>query len=271
MSRSAGISVWKQWVFKWALAIPSGLMSAVMLIGWQWPGTQFAGKTSRLKIGIDQVRSFPLTLMISSFYSLARKPLSTTTVLKKLAPRLQAGSFSTTKYVLKEFVPPTKSSVPEGVSNGPLQGIRVLDLTRVLAGPYCTMLLGDLGAEVIKIENPKSGDDTRAWGPPWASSLDAADTDQPESAYFLCVNRNKKSVTVNLKAESGKRIIHELVKNCDVLVENYLPGKLEKMGLGYEQLKEINPKLIYASITGEYRYSCLSNMKSDMRSLTSSH
>ncbi|KAJ2957868.1 hypothetical protein NQZ79_g6463 [Umbelopsis isabellina] len=162
--------------------------------------------------------------MISSIYSLARKPLSGTTVLKSLAPRLQTSSFSTTKYVLKEFVPPSKSSMAEGVSNGPLQGIRVLDLTRVLAGPYCTMLLGDLGAEVIKVENPKNGDDTRAWGPPWASSMDAADTDLPESAYFLC--------------------------NCDVLVENYLPGKLEKMGLGYEQLKEINPKLIYASITG---------------------
>jgi succinate--hydroxymethylglutarate CoA-transferase len=191
--------------------------------------------------------------MISSFYSLARKPLSSTIVSKTLVPRLPKRSFSSTKYVLKEFVPPGKSQVGDAVLNGPLQGIRVLDLTRVLAGPYCTMLLGDLGAEVIKIENPKSGDDTRAWGPPWATSIDSADTELAESAYFLCVNRNKKSVTVNLKAERGKEIIHELVKNCDVLVENYLPGKLEKMGLGYEQLKEINPKLIYASITGEYQ------------------
>ncbi|KAH8555973.1 CoA-transferase family III domain-containing protein [Umbelopsis sp. PMI_123] len=112
------------------------------------------------------------------------------------------------------------------------------------------MLLGDLGADVIKVENPKSGDDTRAWGPPWAPNASSSDTNQPESAYFLCVNRNKKSVTVNLKAESGKKVIHDLVKHCDVLVENYLPGKLEKMGLGYEELKKINPKLIYASITG---------------------
>ncbi|KAG2173972.1 hypothetical protein INT44_000086, partial [Umbelopsis vinacea] len=174
-----------------------------------------------------------------------RKPLSSSIAAKALLPRLQASPFSTTHHVRKEFVKPDS-----GVSTGPLQGIRVLDLTRVLAGPYCTMLLGDLGADVIKVENPKSGDDTRAWGPPWATNEDPSDTHNPESAYFLCVNRNKKSVTVNLKAESGKQIIHDLVKHCDVLVENYLPGKLEKMGLGYEELKKINPKLIYASITG---------------------
>lgn len=184
--------------------------------------------------------------MISSFYHLARKPLSSSLAVKALAPRLQACQLSTSHHVRKEFVKPDS-----GVSTGPLQGIRVLDLTRVLAGPYCTMLLGDLGADVIKVENPKSGDDTRAWGPPWAANEDPSDTHNPESAYFLCVNRNKKSVTVNLKAESGKQIIHDLVKHCDVLVENYLPGKLEKMGLGYEELKKINPKLIYASITGK--------------------
>ncbi|GAB5589352.1 hypothetical protein Unana1_04252 [Umbelopsis nana] len=183
--------------------------------------------------------------MFSSLYGLARKPLSSSIISRNLTPRLQTFQISTTTHVRKEFVKPETS-----VSTGPLQGIRVLDLTRVLAGPYCTMLLGDLGADVIKVENPKNGDDTRAWGPPWAANLDASDAEHPESAYFLCVNRNKKSVTVNLKAENGKQIIYDLVKHCDVLVENYLPGKLEKMGLGYEQLKKINPKLIYASITG---------------------
>ncbi|ORZ02934.1 CoA-transferase family III domain-containing protein [Syncephalastrum racemosum] len=112
------------------------------------------------------------------------------------------------------------------------------------------MMLGDLGAEVIKIENPKGGDDTRAWGPPFAENKDVADAGRGESAYFLCVNRNKKSVTVDMKSSSGRKMLHDLVKECDVLVENYLPGKLSKMGMGYEQLKEINPKLVYASITG---------------------
>lgn len=105
-------------------------------------------------------------------------------------------------------------------------------------------------AEVIKIENPKGGDDTRAWGPPFAENKDVADAGRGESAYFLCVNRNKKSVTVDMKSPSGRKMLHDLVKECDVLVENYLPGKLSKMGMGYEQLKEINPKLVYASITG---------------------
>ncbi|KAI9016384.1 CoA-transferase family III domain-containing protein [Phycomyces nitens] len=139
---------------------------------------------------------------------------------------------------------------PTNDDKGPLEGIRVLDLTRVLAGPYCTMMLGDLGAEVIKIEHPK-GDDTRAWGPPYAENVhDLGDGVQGESAYFLCANRNKKSVTVNMKSEDGQRLLHDLVKKSDILVENYLPGKLSEMGMGYEQLKKINPKLIYASITG---------------------
>ncbi|KAF9294678.1 hypothetical protein BGZ88_003537 [Linnemannia elongata] len=130
---------------------------------------------------------------------------------------------------------------------GPLDGIRVLDLTRVLAGPYCTQLLGDLGAEVIKVENPKGGDDTRAWGPPFAANPDGSET---ESAYFLSVNRNKKSITVNIRSEAGKQLIRDLVKKCDILVENYVPGKLAGMGLGYEDLSALNPGLIYASITG---------------------
>ena len=94
------------------------------------------------------------------------------------------------------------------------------------------------------------GDDTRAWGPPFADNKDASDTAHGESAYFLCVNRNKKSITVNMKSEGGRQLIHDLVKESDVLVENYLPGKLAQLGLGYEELSKINPKLIYTSITG---------------------
>ncbi|KAF9354210.1 hypothetical protein BGX26_007962 [Mortierella sp. AD094] len=117
------------------------------------------------------------------------------------------------------------------------------------AGPYCTQLLGDLGAEVIKIENPKGGDDTRSWGPPFAKNIDPSDPAQ-ESAYFLGVNRNKKSITVNIRSPEGRQLIHDLVKKVDVLVENYVPGKLDKMGLGYEELSKLNPRLIYTSITG---------------------
>ncbi|XP_029698609.1 succinyl-CoA:glutarate CoA-transferase isoform X2 [Takifugu rubripes] len=123
----------------------------------------------------------------------------------------------------------------------PLEGIRVLDLTRVLAGPFATMILGDLGAEVIKVERPDVGDDTRAWGPPFVAN---------ESVYFLSVNRNKKSVCVDLKHPSGVTIVQELAQRCDVLVENFLPGKLDKMSLGYEDLSRLNPQLIYCSISG---------------------
>jgi len=105
-------------------------------------------------------------------------------------------------------------------------------------------------AEVIKIENPKGGDDTRAWGPPFAKNLDPSDPAQ-ESAYFLGVNRNKKSITVNLRSEEGKQLIHDLVKKVDVLVENYVPGKLDEMGLGYKELSALNPRLVYTSITGK--------------------
>ncbi|KAF9182021.1 hypothetical protein BGZ50_005191 [Haplosporangium sp. Z 11] len=141
---------------------------------------------------------------------------------------------------------PLSSSEPQA---GPLDGFRVLDLTRVLAGPYCTQLLGDLGAEVIKIENPKGGDDTRAWGPPFAKNKDPTDPVQ-ESAYFFSVNRNKKSITVNIRSEHGQKLLQDLVKKVDILVENYVPGKLDEMGLGYKQLSALNPRLIYTSITG---------------------
>ncbi|KAF2236129.1 caib/baif family protein-like protein [Viridothelium virens] len=131
----------------------------------------------------------------------------------------------------------------------PLAGIRVLDLTRVLAGPYCTQILGDLGAEVIKVEHPTRGDDTRAWGPPYAKYRNAS-KGAGESAYFLAVNRNKKSLGLSFAHPAGVDIIHRLAKDSDVLVENYIPGGLKKYGLDYESLSKVNPSLIYASITG---------------------
>ncbi|KAI9208188.1 CoA-transferase family III domain-containing protein [Polychytrium aggregatum] len=113
------------------------------------------------------------------------------------------------------------------------------------------MILGDMGAEVIKVENPKTGgDDTRSWGPPFAPNIDPSDPNPPESAYFLGINRNKKSITVNFKHPEGVDIIKKLAANSDILIENHIPGKLEKLGLGYEELKTQNPGLIYASITG---------------------
>ncbi|XP_036934809.1 succinate--hydroxymethylglutarate CoA-transferase isoform X1 [Acanthopagrus latus] len=133
------------------------------------------------------------------------------------------------------------SDTRTGAELRPLEGVRVLDLTRVLAGPFATMILGDLGAEVIKVERPGPGDDTRAWGPPFVGT---------ESAYYLSINRNKKSISVDLKHPRGAGIIQELAAVCDVLIENYLPGKLDQMGLGYEQLRGVNPELIYCSISG---------------------
>jgi crotonobetainyl-CoA:carnitine CoA-transferase CaiB-like acyl-CoA transferase len=122
----------------------------------------------------------------------------------------------------------------------PLEGIKVIDLTRILSGPYCTMTLADLGAEVIKIESP-SGDDTREWGPPFIEN---------ESAYYLSVNRNKKSMVLNLKEAKGKEILLKLVESADVVVENFRPGTLSRLGLGYEVLKQHNPRIILASISG---------------------
>ncbi|MGO1372222.1 MAG: CaiB/BaiF CoA transferase family protein [Senegalia sp. (in: firmicutes)] len=121
-----------------------------------------------------------------------------------------------------------------------LENIKVLDLTRVLAGPYCTMVLGDMGAEIIKIERPGVGDDSRAFGP----------YENGESAYFMSLNRNKKSITMNLKKDETKKMFLEMVKQVDIVVENYRPGTMEKLGLGYEKLKEVNPKLIYAAASG---------------------
>ena len=126
-------------------------------------------------------------------------------------------------------------------NNGPLAGIRVLDLTRVVAGPYCSMFLGDLGAEVVKVEQPGTGDDTRGWGPPFSGG---------ESAYYLCINRNKQSLTLDLKSQRAAALLRELVKVSDVLIENFRPGTMERLGLGEKQLREVNPRLIYASLTG---------------------
>jgi crotonobetainyl-CoA:carnitine CoA-transferase CaiB-like acyl-CoA transferase len=126
-------------------------------------------------------------------------------------------------------------------NKGPLAGIRVLDLTRVLAGPYCTMFLGDLGAEVVKVEQPGVGDDTRGWGPPFSGG---------ESAYFLCVNRNKKSLTVDLKSADGIALIRKLAERADVLIENFRPGAMDRLGLGEKDLRADNPQLIYASLSG---------------------
>jgi formyl-CoA transferase len=126
-------------------------------------------------------------------------------------------------------------------NNGPLHGVRVLDLTRVLAGPYCTMFLGDLGAEVVKVEQPGVGDDTRGWGPPFAGG---------ESAYFLCVNRNKKSITVDLKSVEGIELLKRLAASADVLIENFRPDTMERLGLGEKDLRAINRRLIYASLSG---------------------
>ncbi|KAJ9583379.1 hypothetical protein L9F63_022286, partial [Diploptera punctata] len=125
--------------------------------------------------------------------------------------------------------------------NSPLAGIKVLDLTRIVAGPFCTMTLGDLGAEIIKIERPGSGDESRKWGPPYIG-------DTSETCYFMSVNRNKKSICVNLK--SGKEVLYDLAAKCDVLVENYVPGKLDEYNLGYEEIKTYAPHLVYCSLTG---------------------
>jgi len=124
---------------------------------------------------------------------------------------------------------------------GALSGIKVLDLSRVLAGPYCTMILGDLGAEVIKLEAPGSGDDTRRWGPPFQEEV---------SAYYLCTNRNKKSIEIDLKSPDGLEKTKKLAREADIIIHNFKVGTMEKFGLDYETLSELNEKIIYCSITG---------------------
>jgi formyl-CoA transferase/CoA:oxalate CoA-transferase len=122
-----------------------------------------------------------------------------------------------------------------------LEGIKVLDLSRALAGPYCTMMLADMGAEVIKLEMPGTGDDSRSWGPPFVEG---------ESAYFMSINRNKKSITLNMKSEQSREIVTKLIKQSDVLVENFRPGAMDRLGFGYDAVKAMNPGIIYSSISG---------------------
>src|SRR4029078_7425945 len=130
----------------------------------------------------------------------------------------------------------------------PLANIRVLDLTRVLAGPWCTQTLADLGAEVIKIERPGAGDETRRWGPPWLR--DAKGQDTAEAAYYLSVNRGKKSVTLDLSRPVGQRLARALAATCDVLVENYKVGDLARHGLGYDDVRGLQPRIVYCSLSG---------------------
>jgi formyl-CoA transferase len=125
--------------------------------------------------------------------------------------------------------------------SGLLGGVQVIDLTRALAGPYCTVMLGDMGAEVIKVEQPGSGDESRGWGPPFVEG---------ESSYFMTINRNKRSMTVNLKHEKGLEVLRKLVHRADVLVENFRPGTMERLGLAYDAARDLNPGLVYCSISG---------------------
>ena len=127
------------------------------------------------------------------------------------------------------------------MNDAPLTGVTILDLSRVLSGPYCTMLAADMGARVIKIEHPKGGDDTRAWGPPFLAG---------ESAYYLSINRNKESVALDFKTPDGRALLGRLLEKADVIVENFRPGTLDKLGLGYSQVAERYPRLIYVSISG---------------------
>jgi crotonobetainyl-CoA:carnitine CoA-transferase CaiB-like acyl-CoA transferase len=138
--------------------------------------------------------------------------------------------------------------VSDAEVRGPLDGIRILDLSRILAGPTCTQLLGDLGADVIKIERTGAGDDTRQWGPPYVT--DAAGENTTESAYYLCANRNKRSVEVDISQDEGQALVRRLSAHCDVFIENFKVGGLKKYGLSWEDLKHDHPGLIYCSISG---------------------
>src|SRR5690625_3669314 len=124
---------------------------------------------------------------------------------------------------------------------GALNKMKVLDLSRVLAGPYCTMVMGDLGAEIIKVEAPGGSDETRKWGPPFKNNV---------SAYYITANRNKKSITVDLKSDEGVEVIKRLASESDVIIHNFKTGTMERFGLGYSTLYELNPRIVYCSITG---------------------
>lgn len=138
--------------------------------------------------------------------------------------------------------------MPEMTARGPLAGLRVFDLSRILAGPTCTQLLGDLGADVIKIERPGAGDDTRKWGPPYVRDKDSKDTG--ESAYYLSSNRNKRSVTIDISKPEGQDLARRLIAKCDIMIENFKVGDMARYGLAYDDMKGDFPALIYCSITG---------------------
>lgn len=146
--------------------------------------------------------------------------------------------------ISKKTIPIHKYSTVNSIDDkSPLSGIRILDLTRIVAGPYCTMILGDLGAEIIKIERPDIGDESRHWGPPFLPS-----NNSKESTYFMSVNRNKKSICIDLK--KGKNIIYELAQKSDVIIENYIPGKLTEYELDFDVIEKYAPHIIYCSLTG---------------------
>src|ERR1017187_5972525 len=132
-------------------------------------------------------------------------------------------------------------NAPSDTPRGPLSGLRVLDLTRVLAGPFCTMILGDMGADIVKVEQPIRGDDTRSWGPPFLG---------PESAYFLAINRNKRGITLDLKQPRGQEILRQLIRKSDVVIENFKPGTLEAWGCGRGFMERETPSVIHCSISG---------------------
>ncbi len=140
------------------------------------------------------------------------------------------------------------TAAPDAPREAPLHGVRVLDLSRVLAGPWCGQLLGDLGADVVKVERPGAGDDTRAWGPPYLK--DAQGRDTGESAYFLCANRNKRSIAVDMASADGQATLRALATQADVVLENFKTGGLAAYGLDYASLQALNPRLVYCSITG---------------------
>ena len=142
----------------------------------------------------------------------------------------------------------SESMQDEQRGEGPLSHVRVLDLSRILAAPWAGQILADLGAEVIKVERPGAGDDTRSWGPPFLK--DAQGQDTKEAAYYLAVNRGKRSITVNLDKPEGQRIVRELAMRCDIVLEYYKAGTLERYGLDQKSLRALNPGLIYCSVTG---------------------
>jgi crotonobetainyl-CoA:carnitine CoA-transferase CaiB-like acyl-CoA transferase len=138
--------------------------------------------------------------------------------------------------------------LPDNLLMNSLQGIRILDLSRVLAGPWCTQTLADLGADVIKIERPGAGDDTRGWGPPFLKDPSGADTQ--DAAYYLGTNRNKRSVTCDIATPEGQALIRDLVKSCDVFIENFKVGDMARYGLDFSSLSKLHPRLVYCSVTG---------------------